>query len=135
MLQSGEVKLIRDDSLRNHIIKFYQNLDAKIKKANQNTIGVHNSSIIPVIQRNTELDKANLMNGVGVDFALDLEKIKYSERTKSIAFNNLQIQKEELAMVNALNLKAAVESLQLKRSKVLIEEANKLIVSINKVIN
>ena len=135
MLQSGEVKLISDDSLRNHIIKFYQNLDAKIKKANQNTIGVHNSSIIPVIQRNTVLDKANLMNGVGVDFALDLEKIKYSERTKSIAFNNLQIQKEELAMVNALNLKAAVESLQLKRSKVLIEEANKLIVSINKVIN
>lgn len=135
MLQSGEIKLIRDDNLRNHIIKFYQNLETQILKANQNTQGVHNRSILPVIQRNTVFDRANAMKGIEANAVLDIEKTKYPKRIKSFAFNNLQNQKEELAMVNALNLKAVVVSLQIQRSKTLIEEAQKLILSINKVIN
>ena len=126
LLYSGDIGLIRNDLLRKNIVRFYQDLERMVETSMVNTENIYQSHIFPLLHHKTLLVKPGNYSNLRGNLNSYYEQRTYSKRTKELAFKNIEDENSEVLFVNALNSKLVIESLQLKRSQSIIDEAQKL---------
>lgn len=127
IMYGAEITLILNENLRNEIILFYQNLDDMVEASNNNASNIFQSQLLPIFYNRTLID-LDQISTMSYELNLNLPSFNnsYSDRTKNLAFNNLNDQDMQLEFINALNLKAIIEGLQRERSNQIISSAEKL---------
>ena len=126
LLYSGDIRLIRDDSLRKNIVRFYQDLERMVRTSMVNTENIYQRHIYPILSSKTLLVKPGNYSNLEGNLNSYYNERTYSERTKALAFKKIEDEDSEVIFVNALNSKLVIESLQLKRSQAIIKTAQSL---------
>ena len=127
IMYGAEITLILNEILRNEIVLFYQNLDNMVGSSNTNAQNIFQSQLLPIFYNRTLID-LDQISTMSYELNLNLPPFSnsYSDRTKNLAFNNLNDPDMQLEFINALNLKAIIEGLQRERSNQIIASAERL---------
>lgn len=127
LLYSGDIGLIRNDSLRKNIVKFYQELEKMITTSKVNIENIFQDKLYPIIYNRTLMLTPGNYTNLASDLNSYFPKRNYSQRTKALVYKKMENEETEIEFVNALNIKLIIEALQLERSKTIIQSAKKLI--------
>lgn len=127
LLSSGDLNLIRNDSLKNHIVRFYQELEEMVDRSNSNLQNIHQRLLLPILNSRTIIGNTSTYASFSGNLSEQLPERNYPEHVREMAFLNLENPELELELINALNLRAVIEILQKDRSESVIENAGQLI--------
>ena len=130
LLYSGDLNLIRNDSLKNDIVRFYQDLETIVDRSQSNLTNIHQSQLLPILNNRTIVGNTDTYASFSGNFNEELPKRNYPEHVRETAYSTLENPDLELELINALNLRAVIEILQKNRSESIIEKAEKLIARI-----
>lgn len=113
LLSSGNIDIIRNDSLKNALINYYQQLERMEQIINKNNNLFTDAVFIPVMLRNSEIQLSSiydtdLSNGMFSEIPGEISNslIDLNEdNLKAITRSQLQIPEKQLSVVNAINFR------------------------------
>jgi hypothetical protein len=127
LLFSGDLKLIRNESLKNDIVRFYQDLEEMVQRSNSNITNVYQNHLLQILTSRTIVGyESNYADHSG-NLKDEIHNRNYPDHVKEATFEKLEDPNLELELINALNLRAVIEALQKDRSDIIIESAQELI--------
>ena len=126
LLNSGDLGIIRNDTLRKNIVRFYQELEQMVRTSMVNIENIYQSHIYPILYNRTLLVTPGNYSKLEGNLNSLYKKRTYSERSKALAFKKIEDEDSEVVFINALNSKLVIESLQFKRTETIISKAQKL---------
>jgi hypothetical protein len=127
LLSSGDLNLIRNQNLKNDIVRFYQDLEGMIQRSNSNLTNVYQNHIFSILASRTLVGNQDNYSSYWGDLKKELRDRNYPEHVKEAVFDKLEDPDLELELVNALNMRALIEVLQKDRSRTIVESAQELI--------
>ena len=127
LLSSGDLNLIRNESLKNDIVRFYQDLEEMVRRSNSNITNVYQNHLILLLTSRTFVSNESDYSDHSGNLKNDIRSRNYPEHVREAAFDKLEDPHLELELINALNLRALIEVLQKDRSEIIIENAQELI--------
>ena len=130
LLYSGDLNVIRNEKLKNDIVRFYQDLERMVQGSNSNLTNVYQNHLLLTLTSRTIVGNQSTYSNHTGQLDNEIRTRNYPQHVKELAFDKLEDPKLELELVNALNLKAIIEVLQKDRSETIIESAQELIDSI-----
>jgi hypothetical protein len=127
LLSSGDLNLIRNESLKNDIVRFYQDLEEMVRRSNSNITNVYQNHLILLLTSRTIVSNESDYSDHSGNLKVDIRRRNYPEHVREAAFDKLEDPNLELELINALNLRALIEVLQKDRSEIIIVSAQELI--------
>ncbi len=121
---TGQMELISDREIRNQVIEFYQYSDYISQIIESNLSNVFQRNLHPVLLNSTLFDVGSLFREDFIQDDFQLSQLPYSDRIKNVAEE--QLAKNELALVNTLNLRLGIAILHKQRYMSVKEQAEKL---------
>ena len=127
LLSSGDLNLIRNESLKSEIVRFYQNLAEMVQRSNSNITNVYQNHLLSILTARTLIGNQGNYSGYWGNLKNEVIDRNYPDHVKEAVFEKLENPDLELELVNALNLRAIIEVLQKDRSKTIVESAHELV--------
>jgi len=127
---TGQIGLISADSLRNHVIKYYQKQESLHESFNTNMSGVFQRIVLPVIQ-SFSLFNVESLHDTGL--IANGNKLPMYPPSNRLLENINEIWKDpaaEIRMLNAINLRLGISVVHLQRMENMKQEAKVLLQSI-----
>ena len=122
LLNSGDLGLIKNNKLRKNIVLFYQDLEDMFERGKINITNIYQAHLLPDLAARTIIRTPGQYVNVKGSLNEYFKKRDYSERLKNIAFKRIENEDKELDLLNSLNLRLVIESLELKRSQDILEK-------------
>lgn len=129
---TGQIGLISIDSLRNHIINYYQKQESLNESFKSNISGVFQRIVLPVIQSYSLFNVESLHNS---SLIKNSENLPMYPPSKRLLENINKIWKDpeiEIRMLNAINLRLGISIVHYERMERKKQEAKELLHSIQK---
>lgn len=127
LLSSGDLKLIRNESLKNDIVRFYQDLERMVQGSISNITNVYQNHLLSILTSRTLVGNQGNYSSYDGDLEKEVHDRDYPDHVIEAVYEKLEDPNLELELVNALNLRAIIEVLQKDRSRVIVESAQELI--------
>lgn len=122
ILNSGDLGLMKNKELRKSIVLFYQDLEDSFQRGRGNIVNIYQAHLLPDLASRTIIRSPGQHAQVKGNLSEYFKDREYSDRLKTVAFRRIENKDTELDLLNSLNLRLVIESLELNRSQEILDK-------------